>query len=142
MFLSDHRSEMPSADGEESSPAERHLQAVEAQRASMLRVFQQAGITRANFALEVLSVARAAAAESQFAPAAKLYEIVGRSIGAVGGESHLHLHTADPNVLMQRERLAAMTDVELLELAEGREARQAEVVSVTAGPDEIDPLFR
>ncbi len=56
-------------------------------------------LTRESFIREMTIVARAAVAEGQFAPAAKLYELAGKNLGAIDTPAptlhqHVHLTTA------------------------------------------------
>lgn len=76
----------------EEAPTARSL--VSLQHEAMRTVFAQAGISLATYAMEVVSVARAAAADGEYGAAAQLYKIVGQHIGALAGEKHLHLHAA------------------------------------------------
>jgi hypothetical protein len=126
---------------------------ISAQRDMMMAVFRQAGINRANYVMEVAAVARAAAAEGEYAPAMKGYELVGKALGALGNENHLHLHAGagglDVAALAQTTRMAQLTDAQLLDLAQMRDAREVEVVHepVVAEPAAAlaevpdDPLF-
>ncbi len=137
---------------------------IEAQRDAMLTVFRQAGINRATYINEVAQVARAAAAEGNFGPAAKLYELVGKSMGLLGGDRHLHLHGAGAGVAMGPDgapgvmgvrSMAQLTDEQLLALAQETATpvdvvavRDAEFEGVEAGVEVgpavpgDDPLFR
>ena len=111
---------------------------MDAQRQAMLSVFRASGISRATYVAEVAAVARASAAEGEYSASGKLYELVGKALGSLGNEQHLHVHTSDPSILASQTRLAQLTDAQLMEMAQMRRVREAEVVSVAPGDD---PLF-
>lgn len=62
------------------------------QQQAMRELFRQSGISLASYSMEVVAVARAAAADGDYSAAANLYKIVGQHIGALAGESHKHVH--------------------------------------------------
>lgn len=118
---------------------------IEAQRDAMLATFRQAGISRATYLMEVANVARAAAAEGEYGPAARLYEIVGKGMGVLGGDRHLHLHGAGSGGadgmagvggVVGVRSVAQLTDDQLLALAQEHLATPVDVVAVRSGGEE------
>lgn len=136
------------------------LDLISAQRSAMLAVFRAAGMTRASYLLELAAVSRAAAAEGEYAPAMKGYELLGKTLGVLGAENHLHLHGGGSSgdgvsALAQATRMAQLSDAQLAELAGLREAREVEVIVAPPEPEAPavseavpeavpadDPLFR
>ena len=62
----------------------------------MIKTFEAAGEIRANWLLEVLAVARAAAACADFTAALKGYELIAKNLGLIAPieaiQKHVHLH--------------------------------------------------
>jgi len=112
---------------------------IEAQRSVMVAVFRAGGLTRANYLRELAEVSRAAAAEGEYGAAMKGYELLGKGLGVLLGDKHLHLHGTvgggaggvDDNGQGIVRRMATLTDAQLEQLAAEREASTTEVLGVS-----------
>ena len=81
-------------------------------------------LTREQFAMEMTLVARLAVAEGQYAPAAKLYELAGKHIGAIDTKQDLHQHVHLHNPNTSPAEYARASDEELRRIiTEAEEAR-------------------
>jgi hypothetical protein len=58
--------------------------------------FRQAGVTLADIRLEMLEVARTAAAEGEYAAAGQIYKTIAQTLGGLANDQHLHLHSTLP----------------------------------------------
>ncbi len=105
-----------------------------AQRDAMREIFRNSGISLASYSLEVLNVARAAAAEGDYTAAFTGYKLIGQHLGAIQGEKHLHLHAAVP----AGGDLRAQSDAELRALIEQArqesQIKEAEVIETEHTP--------
>lgn len=82
-------------------------------RGVMLANFKKAGISQATFLMELLSVARSAAAEGEYTPALKGYELIGKQLGLFT-ETHQHLHvTGTAGEMREALDMQRMSDAEL-----------------------------
>lgn len=59
---------------------------------AMRDCFRQNGVTIASLQIEMLQVARAAAADGEYQAAGGLYKTIAQMLGGIQGEKHLHLH--------------------------------------------------
>jgi hypothetical protein len=112
---------------------------IEAQRSVMVAVFRAGGLSRATYLKELAEVSRAAAAEGEYGAAMKGYELLGKGLGVLVGDKHLHLHGAvggaggpDGGGLGIVRRMASLTDEQLEQLAAERDAGEAEVLGINA----------
>jgi hypothetical protein len=110
---------------------------IEAQRSVMVAVFRAGGLSRATYLKELAEVSRAAAAEGEYGAAMKGYELLGKGLGVLVGDKHLHLHGAvggagGPEGVGIVRRMASLTDEQLEQLAAERDAGEAEVLGINA----------
>ena len=115
----------------EYGDSERAMVAAEAAlniREVMLTEFRRVGVSKATFLMELLSVARAAAAEGEYTPSIKAYEMIGKQLGCLV-ENHQHLHVTG-TASERREALALQgrSDAELEAIA-SRSRSEADVLS-------------
>ncbi len=74
-----------------------HPSLVQERRDAMAARFRQAGITLADIRLEMLEVARTAAAEGEYQAAGQIYKTIAQTLGGLANDQHLHLHGALPS---------------------------------------------
>jgi hypothetical protein len=100
-----------------------------AQQSALLAHFQSGvPLTLASFTQEITLVARAAAAEAQYGPAAKLYELAGKNIGAIDNKAdvHQHVHLHNQATLAEFSRASDESLRQVVHEAKlAREARDA-----------------
>lgn len=65
-------------------------------RDAMGERFRQAGVTLADIRLEMLDVARTAAAEGEYAAAGQIYKTIAQTLGGLEADRHLHVHSSLP----------------------------------------------
>lgn len=112
---------------------------IQVQQDAMRQIFQQAGVTLASFAVEIASVARAAAAEGDYSAAANLYKLVGQHIGALQGEKHLHIHAnTGTSASSQTDHRSQSDDALRALIAQAR--AQNEIQDATILHSETNPL--
>lgn len=67
---------------------------IQVQRDAMRETFALSGVTHASLQLEMIAVARAAAAEGDYTAAGGIYKTIAQMMGAFSPELHLHQHAA------------------------------------------------
>lgn len=114
-------------------PKERDLsvpfaEALATKRQAMLAIMADEGLTQAQYAMEVVAVARMAALDGDYSASFKGYELVGKALGVFAPETHqhLHLHKGD------HASLAQASDAQLEAII--ARAKEVAAIDVSARP--------
>lgn len=109
---------------------------IQAQRDAMRAIFAQTGVTLAALQVEMLAVARAAAAEGEYQAAGGIYKTIAQTLGAINGDKHLHLHGGSPaNPLDPKADFRSASDQALYALiARAKQQEQVRDAAVVPSP--------
>lgn len=91
---------------------------------TMLREFKRRGINTADWLKEIHATARVAAMEGDFNACFKGYEIIGKHLGALTGDTHLHLHAP------AAEQMREMTDAQLQAMIQKADERTKTIEAI------------
>lgn len=116
------------------------------QKNALQETFRQSGISLASYSLEILSVARLAAAEGDYMASLKGYELIGKHIGALSEtHNHLHLHNQqnqtdlrtvpDTELRALIESARQESAIQLAQLVEAPQPTTATIENAPAAPD-------
>lgn len=94
----------------------------------MVTEFKRRGLTTADWLKEIHAIARVAAYEGDYTASFRGYEIIGKHLGALTGDTHLHLHAPAP------EQMREMSDAQLQALITQAESTAKEIEATVHDP--------